>query len=46
LIGMHGVAARHLFQPGGHALLWDQAFLAANPRAHAMDLFTRTGCAP
>ena len=30
----------------GHALLWDQAFLAANPRAQAMDLFTRTGCAP
>jgi hypothetical protein len=30
----------------GHALLWDQAFLAANPRPQAMDLFTRTGCAP
>jgi hypothetical protein len=30
----------------GHALLWDQAFLAANPRALAMDLFTRSGCSP
>ena len=30
----------------GHAILWNQAFLAANPRARVMDLFTLTGCAP
>ncbi|WP_299723074.1 hypothetical protein [Devosia sp.] len=30
----------------GHALLWDQAFLAANPGALAIDLFTLSGCSP
>lgn len=30
----------------GHALLWDTAFLAANPRALAMDLFALSGCSP
>lgn len=35
-----------LFADFGHAILWHQAFLAANPRARVMDLFTLTGCAP
>jgi hypothetical protein len=30
----------------GHALLWDEQFLAANPRSQAMDLFTLDACAP
>jgi len=34
-----------LFADFGRSLLWDEAFIAANPSALAMDLFTLTACA-